>query len=595
MPTTESRVRKGAVLGLVAVLALALVMIAVAFFVISLYLGGGREVRNATDAGALNVGRKVLGLRTITQSDDEAQYKDVSDAQFQFGLTNINRVWGKALLAAANAQEIQNDGCSNADTTNHISALYNGAESISNRIADKLTTPGNLYPLFNEVSTANSVRMLGEQSTTKALPTGSGGKWSTSLMNRGDESNLILKDNQLPSGVSVTTVTAKNNDPCLPGYQPVNMFGRTYWFVPFKFNERPRLESKNHFDAETVATKPLNPSWSKPVPNAFSCTAATEKGASANEKAMAWVKANPMLTFKARIPHGFIRLKFEDNTACWFWSPVAPPITAVLPAPIIPPGIPVPHKTKYGYKTENQFREIYIPTCGTGSASVTLGKEYPVPTVWNCLFPPTMPQPSHLSLQKRMVQRMRQVNPEFSLGMLTAILNTVQVTDTKREFYIVPALNGTIVCVAEDQVSNVAPWMTNEYKNQVPDSSKKVFQELFPPIMEPNTINTWIVKCVSLTSTAGVAGTVSSMTDGDGDLDWRGGTGYNGCLGEITVKRETNLRFTGACSCVVWDPTQADKIKIACINTLSDGARSIAKLVNLMSLGVELAIPEIRV
>jgi hypothetical protein len=479
MPTPESRDRKGALLGLVAVLALALVMIAMAFFIISLYLGGGREVRNATDAGALNVGRKVLGLTTIPQSGDETQYLDVSDAQFQFGLTNVNRVWGKALLAATNAEEIKSDGCSNSDTNNHISSLYDAAQNISDRIANKLTDPGNLYPLFNEVATENSVRMLGEQSVTKALPTGSGGKWKTSLMNRGDESNLVLNDNQLPNGVSVTTVTAKNNDKCLPGYQPISMFGHTYWFVPFKFNERPRLESKNHFDAETVETKALSPVWQKPVPNAFSCEAASEKGASANEKAMAWVKANPMMTFPARIPHGFIRLKFEDNTANWFWSPVAPAITAVLPAPIIPPGLPIPYKTHYGYKTENQFREIYIPTCGTGHAYVTLGKEYPIPTVWNCLFPPLMPQPAHLSLQKRMIQRLRQIDPKFTAAMLPAILSVPQVSDSKREFYIVPTLTGTIVCVDKDQVQTVAPWMTNEMKNQEPDSSKKLLTSCF--------------------------------------------------------------------------------------------------------------------
>lgn len=530
------RNRKGAALGLVAALAFALVLLALAFFMTSLYFGGSRETRNATDAGALNVGKKSLTITTKSQGGDEDQYLDVADNNNEFGLSNIDRVWGKALFVAMNAQDIKDAGKEKSSTSSHASAMFQAAQSISNRLSDDLNNDNKLFPLFDEVATVNSVRMLGKNVVTKHLP---GPNWTTSFLERGEESNVIIDKNQVPAEISfnsLKTVKDKGGNICMPGYKPITMYGRDYWFVPFKYNERPRLESRDHFSQNTLAAQAL--SWPKPVPNTFSVESHTIGGSPANQKAMAVVKANPMKTFKMRIPHGFIRLKFPKNKAKWYLNYPVPPFAW--------------YTSEYGYgpSPETQFREFYVPGCGTGQAVASLGNEYIPNTVFNCLFPmgTAMPQVQvWKKVMDNLVQRGREIDPTFNTGKLTAILNsaTLSMDDT---FYIVPGPTGDLVCVADSMVTSVAPWIQGK-KDMEADSDAEDFDENWLPYTYPNYVKSWTVECASLTGAAGYG--VYSFVDADGTIEWRRGTGYNGFLGEITVKRVTHLRFYGGCSCVI--------------------------------------------
>lgn len=532
MMARKKRKRHGAALGLAAALAFALVLLVVAFFTISLYFGGSRETRNATDAGALNVGKKSLFVTVPSNGGDEDYYSDVSDSSGKFGLTNIDAVWGKALWVGINSQEINNKGLSNGDTSNHNSNLYQAAENISDRLSDKLNDPDNLYSFFDEMSLGNSVRMLGDAVTDKAKH---GGFWKTALMERGQESNVTITSDQMPSSVSLASlnpVSAKDGSQCLPGYQPVSVNGRNYWFVPFKYNERPRLESKTHFDANTQTAIPLA-GWPKAVPNTFSVESITSGGASANQTAIAYVKANPMFRYEMRIPHGYIRLKFPDNEAHWTLNGL----------PTLPP------ESDYGYMTETQVKQIPVPTCGTGTATVLLGNEYIPPTVFKCLFP--LPQPDHVKVMEALVQRCREMDPSFNTAKLTALLNTKTVTPGQRTWYIVSDDNPKVKTLYLESDTTIASHTWTIGKNSMtPDSSSEVLaHEVFPPGLEPNSVVTWILECGSLTSPTGVG--VFSVVDGDGEIKWRPGTGYNGFLGEITVERDTNVRLFGGCSCVL--------------------------------------------
>ncbi len=503
---------------------------------ISLYFGGSRETRNATDAGALNVGKKSLTVTVKSQGGDEDQYKDVADANGEFGLTNIDRVWGKALWTAINAQDIKEAGKETGSTSSHASAMFQAAENISDRLADKLNDPANLYPLFNEVAQVNNVRMLGKSAKDKALE---GAGWKTSLLERGQESNVVIENSQLPSNVNLSqlqTVTDKGGNKCMPGYKGINMYGRDYWFVPYKYNERPRLESRNHFEANTVVAQALS-GWAKPVPNTFSVESHTQAGSPADQKATAVVKANPMKTFKMRLPHAYIRLKFPKNTAKWYLNYPVPPFAY--------------YTTNYDYgpSSETQFKNFYVPACGAGQATVSLANEYIPNTVFNCLFPiaTAVPQPSWVGVKNALVQRGREIDPTFNDVKLAAILNTATLNmgDT---FYIVPDPTGTtLLCVSASNVENVAPWISGK-QNASPDSDAEDFDEFWPPYTYPNTVQSWTLECGSLTQPAGTG--VFSFTDADGTIEWRRGTGYDGFLGEITVKRTTNIRLYGVCSCL---------------------------------------------
>ena len=136
--------QRGAALGLVAVLAFVLVILVIAFFQLTMYFGGSKETRNAVDAGTLNVGKRSFEIKVIALQSAEMRFMDVADSTGKFGLANINRVWGKALLIAANAEAMKADGqegsaVGNADTT------FDGAKSLSVKLADELKTPSNLH------------------------------------------------------------------------------------------------------------------------------------------------------------------------------------------------------------------------------------------------------------------------------------------------------------------------------------------------------------------------------------------------------------------------------------------------------------------
>jgi hypothetical protein len=60
MSTVERQRKRGSVTAFAAVLALTLMVLGIGFIIISLYMGGQRETKNATDAGALSVGKEVL-------------------------------------------------------------------------------------------------------------------------------------------------------------------------------------------------------------------------------------------------------------------------------------------------------------------------------------------------------------------------------------------------------------------------------------------------------------------------------------------------------------------------------------------------------
>lgn len=525
------RKKRGAVLGLVVALLMAFLVLAVGFFMISLYFGASRETRNATDAGALNVGKKSLTVTVKSQGGDEDQFKDVADTNGEFGLTNINRVWAKALWVAINAQDIKGAGKETGDTSSHAAAMFQAAENISDRLSDKLNDPNNLYPLFNEVSQANNVRMLGGAASTKALP---GPNWKTSLLERNEESNVYIQNQQLPSEVSMNMLnpkTDKGGNQCMRGYKGINMYGRDYWFVPFRSNERPRLESQTHFEQNSLVSQALS-GWAKPVPNTFSIESRTTAGSPADQRATACVKANPMQTFPMRFPHGYIRLVFKDNKVKWHLN-----------------GVPYPGDSEYGYtpKTVNKVFPV-VPACGSGTANAQVGMEF-TPTIGGRLFPISKlvaPQPAWFQLRKALLQRCREIDPGFNEGNLEAIFATPTL-GAGDKYYIVPnPATGGLVCVNESMVTSIAPWISGK-QNASPDSESQDWEEFWPPYMYNNEVTLWQLACGSLTQPAGTG--VFKWTSGEGTIEWRRGTGFDGFLGEVSVSRTTRAWLTGACSC----------------------------------------------
>src|ERR1700722_5511612 len=90
----NQRTAGGASLFLVILSAFGLIVLVWGVFQVYLVLGGSREVRNSVDAGALNLSKRIFELRVPV----DPNYQDVADSNGQIGMSNINRVWGKAYL-----------------------------------------------------------------------------------------------------------------------------------------------------------------------------------------------------------------------------------------------------------------------------------------------------------------------------------------------------------------------------------------------------------------------------------------------------------------------------------------------------------------
>ena len=123
----KNRTRGSISLG--AVLAFVLLLIGIAFFGLTMYMGGQNETKNATDAGMLNVGKRVADDVSVPlmPSPNELIFADVANdtthgedylASLTLGLSDlkeinlhrINRIWAKALQIGINAEAAEREG-----------------------------------------------------------------------------------------------------------------------------------------------------------------------------------------------------------------------------------------------------------------------------------------------------------------------------------------------------------------------------------------------------------------------------------------------------------------------------------------------------
>lgn len=525
MLSTSSTLRKrhGASLGLVAVLALVLALVGGAFFVLSLIFGGSREVRNAVDAGALNVGKKSLTLTVKSQGGDEDQFDDVTDINNEFGLANINRVWGKALWAGINASAIDSNGKDDGAVA-HARKMRNAAESISNRLADKLKKPANLYNFFDALAKPNSARMLG--TSTKVQSLHNAADWQTSLIDRTAESNIAVEMGHMPDGFTesgnIQPAVAKDGKDYLAGYQNISVLGGSYWFVPFKLGERPRLEAGNHFVKHQVANEPI--AWANPLPNTFSVEGKTFLQNKFEQQAVSWVKTNPQVIYLHQIPHGFIRIVLKKNTSDW----------QLVSLP------PNSQSTSYRFTPADVQVWSTPVTCGTGIATVSLGQEYAGGIqLGNVLFVP-LTLAKTAKLRNYLTQRIQEIDPTFTSAKLMDLLNSVVVNPmpVDQEFFIFWDDSAKQMTVANKMtVPAKAPWLK---MNEPTDGNAQTTTNKLLP--SPNFVVSWIV-------TGSGACTGTSVVSEKEKFDWRACSGWNGLLGELTVHRTTDITLAGACSC----------------------------------------------
>jgi hypothetical protein len=508
---------RGATLGLVAALAFVLILIALALFSLSMLLGGSRETRNAVDAGALNVGKQALGVTVGPSSSDEQQFLDVADSSGNFGLKNINRVWGQALLAQINATAMQADAPSSQALTD-AGNLQVAAQDISTRLSQQLNQPSNLYSYFTDIAEPNSVRMLGTKSHVDVVADGA---WQTSLMDRGAESNLAVLADELPANFDPSTLgltpPAKDGNVYLPGYSQVQVGGQDFWFVPFKNGEKTHLVSNTHFDSNTQTNSPIN--WGDAVPNSFCVHGFAGQGGDPSQQSLSYVMSHPQLYFKMQIPQAFIRITLQANTLQWNVD-----------------GIPMDTES-YGFMPDVSTSYPYPLPCGSISGTEYVGNEYITgPTLFTGLFAMPPIPPGGSKAFNYLLQRAQEIIPGYKSSDLIALLVATPISTAANDqtFIIYPSSTDSSATLLISTDSAAPSWTTTQ-----PDGTDFVLETEGP--LGPNQGLTDLV-CYGDWE-------YPSVSTFNGERHWQAGSGYQGCLGTMTIHRTTTAYLIGFCSC----------------------------------------------
>lgn len=550
---TRGRNQIGSITALSAALAGVLVVLGVGFFFFVMYMDAQKETKNAVDAGTLNAGRKALDNINVKVLPNSCFYditSDKTDNKFEncdgnINLRRINRMWAEAMLIRINAMANDAKGNGGSGSSNAQSA-FNEAKNLSDQLSDKLNDESNLQPFFKELAQQNSVRMIGNGASVKVIP---GNGWQTSRMLPEQESNIILggtaSDNFFaPPGFSwnshsgYLTKTTRNPKPqgsnnlvFLKGYTSLNLDGEDYWQVPFLYDEKPHMVSKTDFDK----AKNNSAGWSKPVPNAFSAEGEASAPGKPAEKALAWTLTNPRQPFKMAIPHSFIHIKVEKPKAKFFFF---------IPAPIENKEI------DYGFGAPS-METATMPFGGVGCSSVTgnnipIGVETAFRSVDEVIF--DLPEGNKAELENQLTARCNEMisqvggtitKSEMHTALDSAICRAALVAG-QRDFYVYSPDGKNIHCSPLIQAVAEAPWL-GVHSSKTPDGNEVTTIDakgfpffVFPPIVSPLPFFTPVPFPVSSTSERYFK-----------EVFWKPGTGYNHCLGEVRVKRSTEVYIIG--------------------------------------------------
>ena len=252
------RRRKGATLGLVAVCVMVIVVIGIGVYFLAKILGGGREVANATDAGALNVAKKSVLLSTPAPPE----FKEFEYPGPGAGITLLtyNRCVAKVMIVAMNAKTIGGSAPGNVVT------LIQKLDLVGPKLLGKLL--GNTK--FDEASTLNQHRLINQN---QAVTSVGGVVADKAYMKPKGATNVFFSTNVSANGLTVpkavSTKVPLNNPPLaanpnafyMAGYEPITLAtGQSIYGTPVFPQVTPHLVSLADFDQPAPAhgTAPPN-------------------------------------------------------------------------------------------------------------------------------------------------------------------------------------------------------------------------------------------------------------------------------------------------------------------------------------------------
>lgn len=497
-----ARRQDGASIALIAICAVVLIISAFGIFQYYSVTGGSRQLRNAVDAAVLNVSKRVCEVRVPA----DKEYLDCAGQSKQVGLGNINRIWGKALLINANQEAMMKEGSATGQSSGAADTAFSIANNMNTTLYSSLTNASTLDNFFQQLAAYRGASLLGADTPiSKSQPTGV----RVAMVNRGQGANLSYRPTQFPKGITIPGVKQGSTE-YLAGYVPVAANNRQFCFTPFPPNEMPHLISDTIFDQNTVEAKPIQAS-ATPLPNAFrSLGEAT--GLRGTLTASACAVANPQRQYAIAIPHAFITIQM-DNVSKWY---VEGKLVKTIP---------------YQFEPKKLLGVDGLPlkTGGVVHGYAWVGKEYsPSATIWQILnaVPGDRTEPLN-----RMIQRIQEIQPNFSLQQLQGLLRSQTQTGQISKYVIFPVYQDETNSNPQIQIQpingNLPAWLTPQVIAEgsqmlVAQEPKQVDSPNYAWAMEPG---------------------VKKRAELSGKYMWKPGTGFGQSLGELQLSRTTEIFF----------------------------------------------------
>lgn len=278
------RRKRGAMLMMVAVLVLVIVLLGIAFFILSKMLGGGRELANSTDSGAINIAKHALttpskSALSFNNPDIATNFAVIIGRPDDLNLLNYNKLVAHAALVAFLARDINTQ-----DSAHHAHKLWVALNEVGQYLQTNLTNRMTLEPFFREMADANNTKMLGKNRISLD-------KYAVSYMKRDSATNVEI-DNEILESANLQndlpTAVSAGGKKYMAGYKAISVLmpvsGETLTFVgvPVSPNDRTHLVDTPEFqtkaDDKFVVGQgnPPYPSNTLP-PNAFLSRGATQE------------------------------------------------------------------------------------------------------------------------------------------------------------------------------------------------------------------------------------------------------------------------------------------------------------------------------
>ncbi len=301
----NKRRKSGAALAFVAAGILVMVMLGAFFFLLSMQLGGSRELIHATDAGSLNVAKQAIYKPDLPlQAAEERENFQGLLETGQLSLINYNRIVGQTLLVSLNA-EAEGTALAKNNAERLIDAV-NGPGGISAKLSAALKDSGKMNSHFIDLSLKNSVRMLGGNAEANVDDT----SYEVAYLEAGSSSNVDfhpetlpydenMKRSSLPAGV-LSDEKSKRKLSYIAGYLPIKLNGisRSFAGVPLMPGKAPHLVSVKDFNSSRFEPK----GTAIVPPNSFK-----SGGAASNSHAVACSIVGALdKSYTAAIPYGYI-------------------------------------------------------------------------------------------------------------------------------------------------------------------------------------------------------------------------------------------------------------------------------------------------